>query len=177
MQIELFIQFQGEHPEITIQQRSFEKLKPYFFQKMKDKNMRCCIQHVLISFLWDVVHQIWQAKTKFHGRLCFCTCNICNIDANAIAGCVATTFVKPSITKMWESVLCTKAKKDAFHAFPCLMGACTKCSAANLECCPHELVKASKFIIVKIFWRYLCWHQQERKEIEKKSPYFWGNEL
>ena len=151
MQTELFIQFQRAHTDIIIQQRSFEKLKPYFVRKLKDRNTCCCIQHVQISFLRDAVHQIRQTTTKFHGRSCFCTCKICNADVDASVGCVATTLLKSSITKTWENVLCAKAEKDAFHALPCLMGTCNKCSAEKLECCPRELVETSKSVTVKIF--------------------------
>jgi hypothetical protein len=41
----------SKHPDVVIEQWAFEKLKPFFVKKCKNRNTYCCIYHVEIDEL------------------------------------------------------------------------------------------------------------------------------
>ena len=55
IQTKFFPYFKESHPDVNVHQRAFEKLKPYFVRKLKDRYTCCCITHMQMSFLRDVV--------------------------------------------------------------------------------------------------------------------------
>ena len=127
MQVEFFLSFKESHPEVNIHQRAFEKLKPYFVRKLKDRYTCCCIAHVQMSFLRDVVNSIRQGSHGLHGLNCTCKCDICE-SSDSCKACMRTFT---SMTLLWESVVCPKVDGSSYHKLKCLMGKCSSCGPAK----------------------------------------------
>lgn len=135
---------------MQIGQRSFEKLKPWFVRKLKDRNTCCCVYHIQMLFLKDAYNQLRSNATGFHGRSCSCACDICN--KGVLSGrCAASEHTLSGITKLWESCVCAKNQNSAFHRYECLMGLCDKCGVKNIPLCPCEQQESTKTVAVQVF--------------------------
>lgn len=147
MQVEFFLAFKQSHPEVQIGQRAFEKLKPYFVRKLRDRYTCCCITHVQMSFLRDALNHSRQVAKGVHGKECACRCDICGADET----CTAHTQTYSSLTRLWESVLCPKPIGSELFGLKCLLGNCKSCGPAKkLPICPIE-DSDSVQVKVKIF--------------------------
>ena len=101
-----------------------------------------------MSFLRDALNHIRQVSYGVHGKECTCQCDICGVDVK----CNAHTKNFPSLTKLWESVLCSKASGSGFFALKCLMGKCSSCGPSKkLPICPIEDSNRARMVTVKIF--------------------------
>ena len=116
------MRFQVANPKIRISLRCFEDLKPYFIRKLKDRNTCCCEYHVQLVYFKEALNQMWQGRFGLHGRPCNCRCFVCS-SHDGTAQCTASNVTFPSLTDLWESVLCPKPIDCAYH--------CRQCPHAN----------------------------------------------
>ena len=143
VQIEYFLRFRETHPTVQIGQRSFEKLKPWFVRKLKDRNTCCCVYHIQMLFLKDAYNLMRSDVGGLHGRSCSCTCDICKSSV-ACGKLAALEQCQSRITKFWEACVCAKKEDSTFHQYKCLMGECDKCGVKNISLCPREQQETMK---------------------------------
>lgn len=147
LQVEFFLHFQRIHPDVKIGQRTFEKLKPYFVRKLKDRYTCCCITHIQMSFLRDALNQIRQGSLGLHSTSCTCQCEICG----ATDTCNACAQTYSSTTVLWESIVCPKSENASHHKRNCLMGECSICGTGKMPACPREESQTGCIVTVKLF--------------------------
>ena len=90
-----------------------------------------------------------QNKSGHHGKDHACTCSICCGDDSG--QCIANQSVCPSITNMWESLLCPKPHDLEYYARKCLFGDCFRCGINRLTFCLDEISVDNREVTVKIF--------------------------
>ena len=152
IQAELYQRFKDANPDVGIWLCAFESKKPYFVQKLKDRLTCCCIYHVKMSYLKEVVnHMRSQAFGMHGGGLCKCACIVCSDSSIAGTCSTAAKYSVMSISKLIDSLLCPKQAGSTYHDLKCHMGQCTKCGAEKFLCCPQELLQDSRTIKVKVF--------------------------
>lgn len=150
VQTEYYLNFRETHPEVIIGQRSFEKLKPWFVRKLKDRNTCCCVYHIQLLFLKDAFNKMRSDAASFHGRSCSCACDTCK--PSIVGGkCAASEHSFSGITKLWEVCVCAKNEGSTFHKYKCLMGKCNRCGVKNISFCPCEKQETTKTVVVQFF--------------------------
>jgi hypothetical protein len=104
-----FLKFHVMHPAITIGQRMFERLKPFFVRRMKDWNTCCYIYHVKIDELWTTFNNMRKA---IHGSDCTYSYQIygCTTTNHATinpttTNHVATNHIATNLTTFWINSL------------------------------------------------------------------------
>jgi hypothetical protein len=119
----------------------FEKLKPYYVYKLKERNTYSCKYHVEMQELQDGFNDMRGIKWV-HGEHCNYTYDVCVGSASSacMAGC--TKFY--GLTNMWMSILCPASEESTFHSLKCLEGKCDNCGIDMLITYPIEEKKSSK---------------------------------
>ncbi len=57
--------------------RAFEKIKPYYVCRFKERNACACIYHVEMAKFWNKFNNMQDGTNGVHGKHCSCTCDIC----------------------------------------------------------------------------------------------------
>jgi hypothetical protein len=77
---------------------------------------------------------------RLHGE------NICDCTYLDVCGptnsCDASSILYPSITTLWQMILCPKKDEDEWHAKKCLYGQCKHCGIKSFRFC---LIKCDEF--------------------------------
>lgn len=138
MQSSFYDRFVNAHEDHTIGQRAFQKLKPFFVKKCKDRNVCCCKYHVELDMLREGLNAMRNAKKGVHAFLsCTCNCPVC-VSPSESTSCTADSTYK-GVTMLWEQVVCPKEDSAEFHKLQCLMGSCSECGTESFQICPQEL--------------------------------------
>ena len=140
------MKFKDSHPQLQVGQRSFEKLKPWFVRKLKDRNT-CCVYHIQLMYFLNAFNIMCSKAFVFHGNSCTCECNVCN-SSMVLGKCTTSEHTFKGITKLWESCVCPKGENDMFHKFKCLMGQCKDCGVRKFCLCPCKQEEATKTVLV-----------------------------
>jgi hypothetical protein len=114
LQISFFLKFKVEHPSIKVGQRTFENLKPYFVKKLWECNT-CCKYHIeVVEFCVSCNNMRVVGKGNHDHIGCQCDCkHIYQHEGEGGEGeCQTSSKLYPSITKLWEEVVCPKGLFD-----------------------------------------------------------------
>ncbi len=115
--------------------RAFQKLKPYYVYKLKEKNTCTCKYHVEMVELQDGFNNMWGESKWIHGKHCTYKCDVC---CNSTLGvCKATCTTVQSLTNMQTFILCPLGD-STFHNLACLKGECEDCGIDMLMTCLGE---------------------------------------
>ena len=107
-QTSFFQQFMEAHPECSIRQRAFERLKPWWVKKLKEWNTCCCIYHVEMDPMKAGLSTLRDKLRGFHTSTnCACNSVVCS-DSEGGARCHAHDRIYKHITSMWELVFVLK---------------------------------------------------------------------
>jgi hypothetical protein len=140
--------------------RVFEKLKPYYACKRKERNTYSCKYHVEMQELQDRFN-IMRGIKGVHGEHCNCTCDVCvgSTSSACMVGC--TKFY--GLINMWMSVLCPISEESTFHSLKCLEGKCDNCGIDMLITCPIEEEKSNnKLMTWKCCEKFIHGRTRER---------------
>lgn len=78
-QTAFFLQFKDAHPEYKIAQRTFERMKPWYFRPLKERNVCCCIYHVEMDLMRVGLNTMRDQVRGLHTKLqCSCFCPVCS---------------------------------------------------------------------------------------------------
>ncbi len=77
-----------------------------------------------------------KVTSRLHGKNnCDCTCsNVCGF----INSCDASFALYPSLTTLWQMIVCPKEDEDEWHAKKCFYGQCKHCGIKKNPFCPIE---------------------------------------
>ena len=145
-QTTFFLRFTEAHPECSVRQRAFERLKPWWVRKLKERNTCCCIYHVQMDFMKVALGLLRDKQRGVHSSSsCTCECSVCK--GEIPGACHAHEAIFKRITLMWESCVCPKGELDVWHKLECLMGECPNCGFELFALCPLELSGTNSFIV------------------------------
>jgi hypothetical protein len=151
LELDFFTLFKDEHPNVQMQLRAFESLKPWFVKKLREWNI-CCKYHTEIDELKEGFNGIRSHGKGFHGQ-CTCSCvEICHPfgkDSGA-RKCQAHVYYFKILTKLWSSNLCPTNIFSSFHKRDCLLCSFPICVVKTLKICPFEVTLESLLIWFKI---------------------------
>ena len=70
-QTDAYIDFVAKYPDIKIGQRTFDKLKPFFFRPAseKDRNTCCCRYHIESNLLFKSCMKFRKSNRKINRKL------------------------------------------------------------------------------------------------------------
>lgn len=123
---------------MTIKQRAFERLKPYFVRACNERNVCCCRYHVEIDMLREGLNRMRDSRRGIHFvEKCQCECDVCLFrleDSN----CKAHLKTYPGTTALWQEIVCLKPENAEWHSLACVMGDCSECGISKLPTCPFE---------------------------------------
>jgi hypothetical protein len=129
-----------------VRQRAFERLKPWWVRKLKERNTCCCIYHVEMDFMKVGLSHLKDQLRGLHSRItCNCQCQVCKGEVEGT--CHAHHAIYKRITMMWESCVCPKGELDVWHKLDCLMGECPNCGFHLFPLCPFELSSTDSFLV------------------------------
>jgi hypothetical protein len=78
LQTSFFLRFMEAHPECNIRQRAFERLKPSWVKKLKERNTCCCIYHVEMDMMKAGLITLRDKLRGFYTLTnCNCLCVVC----------------------------------------------------------------------------------------------------
>lgn len=116
-QTEIFLQFKQDYPETKMEQRAFEKCKPYFVRPAanKDKATCCCRTHVETRSLFKTCMQ-YRKKVASHQR---------NRNDNP------KTY--DSLSDLVDATLCPRSANTHQNKLACLNRECSECGVSKLQ--------------------------------------------
>ena len=115
--VELYRRFLQQYPNLKISLRRLKMMRPLIVRKLKDRYTCCCIKHVQMLYFKYAFNKMRQCKSGLH-LSCNYRCGIC-VPSPCISHCVASNASYSSVSDIWESFLCKKAKSSMFHDFSC----------------------------------------------------------
>lgn len=116
-QTKLYLQFKAEHPEVSVKQRAFEKLKPDFIRKLcVTQRLTCC------------------CKDHSHMHLIYSSIKCYRVQQARVTGDPSITL-PPRLSQLLAKGLCPPAPEHAaFYpagSLNCLLGTCSNCSVGR----------------------------------------------
>jgi len=141
-----FLCFKETHPECSMHQRAFERLKPWWVRKLKEKNRCCCIYNVEMDFIRVALSNLTDRLRGLHASInCACLCVVCI--GNGEGSCHEHEHIFKRITLMWKACICLKGEFDLWHMLECLTGDCLHYGFHLLTFCKLELYNSSSFTL------------------------------
>jgi len=112
-QSEAYQEFKELHPEVTVKQRKFESLKPFFVKQAKERDRKSCLcrKHVEAKIVFDACVKYRKERARNHSD-----------DAE----------IWTSLTDVAESTLCPKQDGNTYHNIKCLERKCDSCGVSKL---------------------------------------------
>lgn len=125
-QTEAYQEFKELHPEVTVKQRKFESLKPFFVKQARERDRKSCLcrKHV-------------EAKIVFGTCLKFRKETLKNREISTDDDSIIWT----SLTEVAEKTLCPKQEGNTYHPIKCLERQCESCGVDKLELLPEEILQ------------------------------------
>ena len=138
LQKQLYDRFMVVHPKCLIMHCFFNGLCPIFVIKCKERNVCCCRHHVKVMYFLEALNAFRDPRIVAHFLVeCDCQCTLCGVVHSG--DCCLGHSCFSSITAMWKSLLCPKAKDAKFHRRECLLGECDRCGVVFFNACPREM--------------------------------------
>lgn len=144
LQLDFYIRFRAKHEVCEVSLCLFEKFKPYYIRRLKERNTCACIYHCEMVGLRYGFNNMRTSTKGIHGSHCSCTCEIClapvylERNQGPHGSCCADLTHVTGLTDFWHSVLCP-IEDDGWHHPHCLRGKCDQCGVENaLMLCPLE---------------------------------------
>jgi hypothetical protein len=94
IQMELYLRFQAAYPLVIVGKRMFNLLQPFWINRLKERNVCCCIYHVEMQELLVGFNHIRAKSGLYCHFLCECECEeVCHsyFGSNSVGsrpGCV-----------------------------------------------------------------------------------------
>ena len=119
-QTEVYLEFQPLYPDVKINQRKFESLKPFFVKQAKERDRRSCLcrKHVETKIVFDACMKFCKAIAK-------------ETDDNEYP-------VLKTLTEATDKTLCPKQEGKPFHNIECVQRECDSCGVNALPLLPEE---------------------------------------
>ncbi len=136
VQLDFYIRFMKSHVECKVDLRAFERLKAYHVRRLKEHNTCACKHHTKMVELRHGFNNMRTTSKGIYGRMCPCSYNICYNEIPGQCNVKWTQF--PSLTKMWNSIICPLKPNSIWHNLICLKGKCLDYGNDMLMTCPFE---------------------------------------
>jgi hypothetical protein len=94
-QTSFFLRFKEAHLECNVRHRAFERLKPWWVRKLKERNTYCCIYHVEMDMMKVGLSNLRDKVKSMHAG---CTCEYIVCLANVGGACHAHEHIFKRIT-------------------------------------------------------------------------------
>ena len=120
-QTDAFREFQQMHPEVKIQQRKFESLKPFFVKQAKERDRKSCLRrkHVEMQIVFNACMKFQRGVLNKSGQ--------------------DDSLLMKYVTEASEKTLCPKPDGSTYHSIECLERTCADCGIDKLVLLPEEI--------------------------------------